>query len=180
MNSRQLKKLGVPDDCVKSAIMAIQAATKVGGLKGKQIKQAIQNAVDRPEDYTDDEHFGQFAQDVIADREFVRPEPIDYRTWGSEIDKAAHCQMKQACSVPMAAGAALMPDVHVGYGLPIGGVLALENAVIPYAVGVDIACRMKLSVLDMAPATLDDNFNLFKEAQGSSGRRDPVWSRLGS
>jgi RNA-splicing ligase RtcB len=57
-----------------------------------------------------------------------------------------------------------MPDAHVGYGLPIGGVLALENAVIPYAVGVDIACRMKLSVLDLPPASLDDNFNRFKEA----------------
>src|SRR5690606_28794899 len=46
----------------------------------------------------------------------------------------------------------LMPDAHVGYGLPIGGVLACEGAVVPYAVGVDIACRMKLSVFDM-PAT---------------------------
>jgi hypothetical protein len=64
----------------------------------------------------------------------------------------------------MAAGAALMPDAHVGYGLPIGGVLALENAVIPYAVGVDIACRMKLSILDLPPSTLDDDFNRFKEA----------------
>ena len=36
------------------------------------------------------------------------------------------------------------PDAHVGYGLPIGGVLATDNAVIPYAVGVDIACRVKL------------------------------------
>ena len=42
-----------------------------------------------------------------------------------------------------------MPDAHVGYGLPIGGVLATDNAVIPYAVGVDIVCRMKLSVLDL-------------------------------
>jgi hypothetical protein len=164
MNSRQLQKLGVPDDCVKSAIVAIQNATKVGGLKGKQIKQAIKDVVDRPEDFTDDEHFGQLAQDIIADREFVRPEPIEYRTWGSDIDKASHAQMKQACGVPMAAGAALMPDAHVGYGLPIGGVLALENAVIPYAVGVDIACRMKLSVLDLPPSTLDDEFNRFKEA----------------
>jgi tRNA-splicing ligase RtcB len=57
-----------------------------------------------------------------------------------------------------------MPDAHVGYGLPIGGVLALENAVIPYAVGVDIACRMKLSVLDMPPSTLDAKFNLYKES----------------
>ena len=164
MNSRQLKKLGVPDDCVRSAIVAIQAATKSGGLKGKQIKQAIRSVVECPEDFTNDEHFGPFAKDVIADREFVRPDAIDYRTWGNEIDQAAHGQMKQACSVPMAAGAALMPDAHVGYGLPIGGVLALEGAVIPYAVGVDIACRMKLSVLDMPPSTLDDKFNLYKEA----------------
>ena len=42
-----------------------------------------------------------------------------------------------------------MPDAHIGYGLPIGGVLALEGAICPYAVGVDIACRMKLSVLDL-------------------------------
>jgi len=164
MNSRQLQKLGVPEGCVKSAIAAIQIAMKAGDQKGKQIKQAIKDVVDRPEDFTEDEHFGQFAQDIIADREFVRPEPIEYRTWGSEIDEASHAQMNQACSVPMAAGAALMPDAHVGYGLPIGGVLALEGAVIPYAVGVDIACRMKLSVLDLPPMTLDDDFNRYREA----------------
>jgi len=39
-----------------------------------------------------------------------------------------------------------MPDAHLGFGLPVGGVLATRNAVIPYAVGVDIACRMRLSV----------------------------------
>lgn len=48
-----------------------------------------------------------------------------------------------------------MPDAHVGYGLPIGGVLATDNAVIPYAVGVDIACRMKLTVLDIPMRDLD-------------------------
>ncbi|MEJ7665659.1 MAG: RtcB family protein [Hymenobacter sp.] len=42
-----------------------------------------------------------------------------------------------------------MPDAHHGYGLPIGGVLATDNAVIPYAVGVDIGCRMALSVYDL-------------------------------
>jgi tRNA-splicing ligase RtcB len=50
----------------------------------------------------------------------------------------------------------MMPDAHQGYGLPIGGVLETEGTVIPYAVGVDIACRMKLSVLDLDPAVLDD------------------------
>ena len=72
--------------------------------------------------------------------------------------------MRTACQVPSAVGAALMPDAHIGYGLPIGGVLACENAVIPYAVGVDIACRMKLSVLDQPVASLTTDFNRYKEA----------------
>jgi len=41
-----------------------------------------------------------------------------------------------------------MPDAHSGYGLPIGGVLATENAIIPYGVGVDIACRMKMTITE--------------------------------
>ena len=51
--------------------------------------------------------------------------------------------------MPVAVAGALMPDAHVDYGLPIGGVLATEGAVIPCAVGMDIACRMKMTVLDM-------------------------------
>ncbi len=164
MNSRQLKKLGVPDDCVASAVAGIQNAVAGGAFRGKQVKQRIQEVLETPENFVADEYFGAFARDVIEDRQFVRPEPVAYRTWGSEIDDAAHAQMRQACHVPGAVGAALMPDAHVGYGLPIGGVLALEGAVVPYAVGVDIACRMKLSVLDMPPATLSDRFNLYKEA----------------
>ncbi|MAR11813.1 MAG: RNA-splicing ligase RtcB [Blastopirellula sp.] len=158
MNRRQLQKLGVPEDCVKSAIAAIHSIRREQSGGKKEVKQLLQAVLVAPEDYLEDPHVGAFAQAVITDREFVRPEPIAYRTWGSEIDAAAHGQMQQACSVPMAAGAALMPDAHVGYGLPIGGVLALENAVIPYAVGVDIACRMKLSVLDTPPQTLESNF----------------------
>ena len=42
-----------------------------------------------------------------------------------------------------------------GYGLPISSVLATENAVIPYAVGVDIACRMKMTVLDIPVRDLE-------------------------
>jgi len=55
----------------------------------------------------------------------------------------------------VAVAGALMPDAHVGYGLPIGGVLATENTVIPYAVGVDIACRMKMTVLDIPARNLE-------------------------
>ncbi len=67
---------------------------------------------------------------------------------GRGLDPEAVKQMAHACALPISVAGALMPDAHVGYGLPIGGVLAVENAVIPYAVGVDIACRMKLTVYD--------------------------------
>ncbi|HTY87949.1 MAG TPA: RtcB family protein [Candidatus Acidoferrum sp.] len=75
--------------------------------------------------------------------------PIPYRQWGADLDANALQQMENACQLPVSVAAALMPDAHVGYGLPIGGVLATDNAVIPYAVGVDIACRVKLTVLDL-------------------------------
>ncbi len=74
---------------------------------------------------------------------------IPYRQWGTNLDDNALQQMQNACRLPVSVAAALMPDAHVGYGLPIGGVLATDNAVIPYAVGVDIACRVRLSVLDL-------------------------------
>ena len=74
--------------------------------------------------------------------------------------------MKNACKLPVAVSGALMPDAHVGYGLPIGGVLATKDAVIPYAVGVDIACRMKLTVLDLPVSALaDDQARLTQRAR---------------
>ena len=165
MNTRQLSKLGVPDDCLRAAITAVQQLAAGGGVRGKAIKQRIKTVLESPEDHRHDPVVGPFAEAVISDRDFVRPGPVAYETWGAEgIEEQAHVQMRQACAVPVAVSAALMPDAHVGYGLPIGGVLACDNAVIPYAVGVDIACRMKLSVLDMPPASLDKRFNLYQEA----------------
>jgi tRNA-splicing ligase RtcB len=77
-----------------------------------------------------------------------------YRIWGTHTESDAVQQLKNACKLPVAVAGALMPDAHVGYGLPIGGVLATRNAVVPYAVGVDIACRMKLTVLDLPESAL--------------------------
>ena len=78
-----------------------------------------------------------------------RPDPAPYRIWGDNLEATAVDQLKAAVRLPVAVAAALMPDAHLGYGLPIGGVLATDNAVIPYAVGVDIACRMRLTVYDV-------------------------------
>ncbi len=91
-------------------------------------------------------------------------EKATYTIWGNDIDPAAVSQMEDAVSLPVAVKGALMPDAHKGYGLPIGGVLAVKNAVIPYAVGVDIACRMKLSVLPMPFSVYNIHKPLFRQA----------------
>ena len=62
--------------------------------------------------------------------------------------------MDTAMQLPVTLDGALMPDAHQGFGLPIGGVLAVDNAVIPYGVGMDIGCRMALSVFDLPPKYL--------------------------
>src|SRR5215212_6672823 len=64
--------------------------------------------------------------------------------------------MEAAMRLPVSVGGALMPDAHLGCGLPVGGVLATEGAVIPWAVGVDIGCRMLLSIFDIFTALLDE------------------------
>lgn len=93
--------------------------------------------------------------------------------------------MDNAMRLPVSVAGALMPDAHVGYGLPIGGVLATEEAVIPYAVGVDIACRMRLSVFDAPPNLIDRQQDRLKKvlrentrfgagAEWKPPREDPI------
>jgi tRNA-splicing ligase RtcB len=95
----------------------------------------------------------------------LRERPLPYPIWGREvIDEGALAQMDNAMRLPVSVAGALMPDAHLGYGLPIGGVLATDNAVIPYAVGVDIACRMRLSVFQVSPYLLGQKKGLFEDA----------------
>ena len=166
MNSRQLMKLGVPEHCIKAAIVGIQSGIASGEISKKEIKPLIARILEAPTDFANHAHFGTLSAQLVDPAVIEEPsEPISYRTWGEDgIDAGSHAQMQDACRLPCARGAALMPDAHIGYGLPIGGVLATENAIIPYAVGVDIACRMKLSVLDMPVETLDKRFEFYRDS----------------
>jgi tRNA-splicing ligase RtcB len=87
-----------------------------------------------------------------------------YTVWGNDIDAEALGQMDAAVSLPVSIAGALMPDAHVGYGLPIGGVLATDGAVIPYGVGVDIACRMMMTIFDAVPKVLHARHDLYRSA----------------
>lgn len=167
MNRRQLEKLGIPGDLAHLAVAALQRALAERAISSKEIKPRLASLATNPDSFTGDPYFGPLARELVDAARPGSPAPladVAYRTWGTEIDEASHAQMRQACSVPAARGGALMPDAHVGYGLPIGGVLALENAVIPYAVGVDIACRMKLSVLDLPTASLEKDTDRLRDA----------------
>ena len=102
-----------------------------------------------PSKWTGDPIFFEVASEIIARErndaskwaDALRETALPYQVWGAEgIDEAATKQMENALRLPVAVAGALMPDAHVGYGLPIGGVLATQETVIPYAVGVDIAC----------------------------------------
>lgn len=65
------------------------------------------------------------------------------KMWARELDHKAWMELNNLCSLPFVFHhVALMPDAHGGVGMPIGGVLATNNVVIPNAVGVDIGCGM--------------------------------------
>lgn len=78
--------------------------------------------------------------------------------------------MQTAMKLPVTVNGALMPDAHVGYGLPIGGVLAAYNAVIPYGVGMDIGCRMCMSVYPTSSDIIEKDRNRLKNILVSETR----------
>ena len=68
------------------------------------------------------------------------------KTWLSGIDKIEESCLLQAYNLSnlpfLHKWVCLMPDTHTGKGMPIGGVIAAKDVIIPNAVGVDIGCGM--------------------------------------
>ena len=152
MTAKDLIALGYPQGPVIGvALRAIPAAA--AALDGDGLRREFAAVLADP---VRNSAHPQLADVALALREatekpvFVpRDQPAPYRIWGEGLEVTAVGQMAAAARLPVAVAGALMPDAHLGYGLPIGGVLATDNAVIPYAVGVDIACRMRLTVYDI-------------------------------
>lgn len=162
MKARQVEKLGIPAGLAKLAKWKASEARQAG-LKPHEIKARMTQLVESPDTLVGDPHFGELAKELSIARRVghayeapntPRAQPAPMRQWGEDLDANSVEQMRVACTLPVAVRGALMPDAHLGYGLPIGGVLATRGVVIPYAVGVDIACRVKLSVLDIQPHQL--------------------------
>ncbi len=149
MNTKDLIRLGVPlGETQRRAVDFISQFILRGGDKSR-LEEEIKAIVANPALFAEDPLRKEFAKSIVNAPPPPRATPVPWRQWGEGLEQEAVNQMAKACLLPVSVAGALMPDAHVGYGLPIGGVLATENAVIPYAVGVDIACRMKLTVLDI-------------------------------
>ncbi len=76
-------------------------------------------------------------------KKVVSSEKIPIKLWLEDIEEEALAQAKNIANLPFAfKHVAIMPDSHVGYGMPIGGVMATNGVIVPNAVGVDIGCGM--------------------------------------
>jgi len=160
LTARDLLDLGYPEGPAIGVALRI-VGESMGGLSREALLRLFSGLLASPQAGLGDEVLAPLAEwltprpaapgfDVDLLAEGV-PFEVFGRRW---IDQAAIDQMAMAVRLPVAVRGALMPDAHVGYGLPIGGVLATEGVVIPYGVGVDIGCRMALSVFDMPASEL--------------------------
>jgi tRNA-splicing ligase RtcB len=148
MKRQDLINVGIRHDCLERATQAIKIAAKDGRFHGITPRKLLKDVAESPDNFLQDKHFADLAQKLKEQDPLLPLSDVEFAQWGSDIDENTLEQMRTACELPITLGAAIMPDGHLGYGLPIGGVLATDNVVIPFAVGVDISCRMRLSIID--------------------------------
>ncbi len=118
----------------------------------------------------------------------ITSENIPIKLWLDHLEQGALEQAKNLANLPFAyKHIAIMPDCHVGYGMPIGGVMAAKDVIIPNAVGVDIGCgvcAVKTSLKHIERKNLKKlvanirklvpvGFNWHKKAQ-SKGKMPPI------
>ena len=140
------------------------------GYNREEMLQKFHQVLTNPESFSADKVFGPLANMLlnveVLEREYIplKTEVGFFQIYGTDqIELSAKKQMNTAMKLPITVGGALMPDAHQGYGLPIGGVLATNNSVIPFGVGVDIGCRMALSIFDLPVSYLENNHDHLKK-----------------
>ena len=159
LRGKDLVALGYEQHETRSLAMQLvgKAFKHQGSTKQLEILAQI---IAQPHHFEFDPIFSPLALRLLEQAAVAKPQydfqDKNFEVFGREhIDHSALEQMRQAMSLPISRAGALMPDAHHGYGLPIGGVLATENALIPYGVGMDIGCRMALSIFGESAQVLD-------------------------
>ena len=177
LTSQDFNQIGFYDlDLIKSAGKTAKKLINENFGTKEEILEKLQQVLLNPEGFLEDSKFNKLAtaiknlqekneqQKEEAKSFELKTEALPFAIFGKDfIEKGALSQMETALRLPISLAGAVMPDAHLGYGLPIGGVLATTpNTVIPFAVGVDIACRMCLSVFELEAGHLEKNKNKFK------------------
>ena len=158
INGEDLKNIGFPQG--KSIGIAIAIIEKkFRASTREEVLNLFAKLSASPSDYLEHETLGAIAIELMSKTKEeienaliipLKENHAGYVIYGSDqIEEGAIKQMETAMLLPVTVAGALMPDAHKGYGLPIGGVLATNNAIIPFGVGVDIGCRMCLSIYDI-------------------------------
>lgn len=155
LKGKDLRKIGYRYDKQKSLAINIMAQHYKHLNKTEKLDLLL-DISENPDKYYEDEHLTILAEEfmeVVEKETFkafkLKETPTNYSVFGKKfIDQNTINQMDMVMSLPIAEKGALMPDAHVGYGMPIGGVLATKNEIVPYAVGLDIGCRMALTIFE--------------------------------
>lgn len=166
LRGKDLIKLGYPQNNAINITLGVINRYRKKYSKDQNLAEAKQVLL-QPEQYKDNHIWGKVAEalsePVKIKRHKLTEKRAPFSIFGEEaIEDQAKYQLFDALKLPVSVAGALMPDAHSGYGLPIGGVLATENSVIPYGVGVDIGCRMALSIFPIPVSYLKGKKDMFK------------------
>lgn len=174
LSGKELRAIGYPEGPVISIAMNMMQKQYKHTAK-EEVMELLKAVLASPANYLDDAVLALIAKQLMPEEKESQGElslnqnGVQFNVFGSEhIEQSAMHQMYTAAKLPVAVAGALMPDAHHGYGLPIGGVLATSNAVIPYGVGVDIGCRMCLSIYDINPKELVQRESFFTRELGEA------------
>lgn len=160
LRGKDLIEIGYPQ---KGKVISIAMEIMLRNFKRERkdkVLQRLKTILKNPEKYLGDGMVGRIAEElttpVQVEAKQLETKRAPFTIFGENgIQEEAKHQLYTALKLPIAKAGALMPDGHSGYGLPIGGVLAAKDAVIPYGVGVDIGCRMCLSIYDIPASYLE-------------------------
>ncbi len=170
LKSKDLRKLNISSDKTISITLVIINKHYKHNTNEERI-ELILKIIENPEGYVNDPVLSKIAYEFyepVEENTDIIPlvkRDVELNVFGRPLIKAnAYQQMKTAMKLPVVEKAALMPDSHLGYGLPIGGVLAVNNAVIPFAIGMDIGCRMSLTIYDVTERFFKMHEHKFKQS----------------
>jgi len=171
IRGKDLKAINITSN--RGIALALEIASRKLKYLNKKDKLAeLKKISDKPDAFIEHQDYGRLAHELMPAIEMKSKSEIklqrssgEFNVWGRKlIASNTFQQMEAAMRLPVAERGAMMPDAHHGYGLPIGGVLATKNSVIPYGVGLDIGCRMSLTIYDIGERYLNKNAYQFKMA----------------